>query len=93
MCMPSHVAKEGEVVTLPVDNFSAINLSKNSIAHGRNKHIETTFHYLRELVSEEKLRLEYCKSENQMVDLLTKGATNKLFKSLKMNMAMEDLKH
>ncbi|XP_058784994.1 uncharacterized protein LOC131659891 [Vicia villosa] len=63
---------EGEAVTLLVDNVSAINLGKNPIAHRRSKHIERRFHYLRELVSEGKLRLGYCISEDQVVDLLTK---------------------
>ncbi|MCI24002.1 cationic amino acid transporter 1-like, partial [Trifolium medium] len=40
-----------ETVTLNVDNVSAINLAKNPIAHGRSKHIELRFHYLREQVN------------------------------------------
>lgn len=55
---------EGETVTLLVDNVSTINLAKNTIAHGMSKHIEMRFHYLRELVNEGRLRLEYCRSEN-----------------------------
>ncbi|XP_058742088.1 secreted RxLR effector protein 161-like [Vicia villosa] len=55
----------GEAVTLLVDNVPAINLAKNPIAHGRSKHIEMKFHYLRDLVCEGKLRLGYCQSEEQ----------------------------
>jgi hypothetical protein len=36
------------------------------------KHIETQFHYLRDKVSKGTLRLEYCRSENQVEDILTK---------------------
>ena len=57
-------SSEGETVTLLVDNVSAINLAKNLIAHWRSKHIEMRFHYLRELVSEGRLRLGYCRSED-----------------------------
>jgi len=32
---------------LLVDNKSAISLSKNLVFHGRSKHIETKFHFLR----------------------------------------------
>ncbi|XP_050888734.1 secreted RxLR effector protein 161-like [Lathyrus oleraceus] len=46
---------EGEVVTLLVDNAYTVNLAKNPIAHGRSKHIEMRFHYLRELISEGRL--------------------------------------
>lgn len=51
------------------------------------------FHYLKELVSEGKLRVRYCRSGDQVVDLLTKGDTNNVFKRLKMNMGIEDLEH
>ena len=84
---------EGEVVTLLVDNVFAINLAKNPIAHGRSKHIEMRFHYLRKLVSKGRLRLRYCKSKDQVTDLLTKGVTNDVFKRLKMSMGMVNLQH
>lgn len=84
---------EGDVVTLMVDNVSAIIFSKNSIAHGRRKHIEMRFHYLIELISEGRLRLEYCGSEDLVANFLTNRVTIKVFKRLKMNMNMEDLEH
>ena len=84
---------EGETVTLLVDNVSTINLVKNLIAHERSKHIEMRFYYLKKFVSEGRLRLGYCRSENKIVDLLTKGVTDDVFKILKMNMGMIDLQH
>ncbi|XP_058775646.1 uncharacterized protein LOC131649925 [Vicia villosa] len=84
-------SSEGETITLLVDNVSAINLAKNPIAHGRSKHIEMRFHYLRELVSDGKLRLGYCRSEDQVADLLTKGVTNEVFKRLRRKLSMVDL--
>jgi hypothetical protein len=53
-----------ESVILKVDNLSAINLAKNLIAHGRSKHIEMRFHYLREQVDKGILKLEHCRSVN-----------------------------
>jgi len=35
-------------LTLRIDNKSIISLAKNSISHGRSKHIETRFHFTRE---------------------------------------------
>ncbi|XP_058732610.1 uncharacterized protein LOC131604166 [Vicia villosa] len=86
-------SNESEIVTLFVDNVLAINLDRNPISHGRSKHIEMKFHYLRGLFSEGKLRLRYCRSENQVAHLLTKGVANDVFKSLKMSMCMKDLDH
>ena len=54
---------EGKVVTLLIDNILAINIARNPIAHGRSKHIEMRFHYLRELVYEGQLNLGYWRSE------------------------------
>lgn len=40
-----------------LDNKLAINLAKNSISHGRSKHIETRFHYLSDQVNKGRLEL------------------------------------
>ena len=36
-----------KVVTLYVDNHSAITLMKNPVFHGRSKHIDTKLHFIR----------------------------------------------
>ena len=85
--------EESEVVRLMVDNVSIINLSKSLIAHGRSKHIKMKNHYLKELVSKGILRLGYCRSEDQMTDLLIKGVSIEVFKKLKKHISMEHLEH
>lgn len=42
---------------LLVDNKSAIALTKNPVHHDRSKHIDTKFHFIRQCVEEEKVRL------------------------------------
>lgn len=86
-------SEQGDVVTLMVDNVSAINLSKNPIAHERSKHIEKMSHHLRKLVSEGWLRLRYCIGEDQVADLLAKGISIKVFKRLKKNKGIKGMKH
>ena len=39
--------KDHGAITMKIDNMPAINLAKNPIAHGRSKHIEMRFNYLR----------------------------------------------
>jgi len=58
---------------LKIDNRSAINLAKNPIAHGRSKHIETRFHFIREQVSKGMIEVEYCPTEAQLADGFTKA--------------------
>jgi hypothetical protein len=80
-------------VILKVDNMSAINLAKNPIAHGRNKHIELRFHYLREQVGNGKLKLEHCRTDLQVSDVLTKAVTVETFVRLRNLMCVKSLEN
>ncbi|MCI33581.1 cationic amino acid transporter 1-like, partial [Trifolium medium] len=62
-----------EEIELMVDNKSAINLAKNPIAHGRSKHVETKFHFLRDQVTKGIIKVSYCKTEDQIADVLYKA--------------------
>jgi len=46
--------------TLKIDKKSTISLAKNPISHGRSKHIETRFHFIREQVTNGMVELHYC---------------------------------
>jgi hypothetical protein len=52
-----------ESTIIYVDNKSAIQLAKNHVMHGRNKHIEIQFHFLREQVKQKVVILEYCSTK------------------------------
>jgi hypothetical protein len=56
-------------VKLWIDNKLAINLVKNPISHGKSKHIENGFHYLREQVTKNKIAVEYCPTDDQVADI------------------------
>eukprot|EP00253_Pinus_taeda_P035427 PITA_35427 len=61
------------------DNSSAIALSKNSVFHKRTKHIDTRFHYIRELVNNGEIVLKHCRTQEQVADILTKPLEHKSF--------------
>ena len=44
----------------------------NPIMHGRSKHIDIRFHYLRELVQNEVINLIHCGTREQVADIMTK---------------------
>ena len=71
------------VVKMRIDNISAINLAKNLVAHGKSKHIEMKFHYLREQVSNGRICVEHCKSEDQIADIMTKAVQTEIFKKIR----------
>ncbi|KAF2282892.1 hypothetical protein GH714_043312 [Hevea brasiliensis] len=56
-----------------VDNKSAISVAKNSVLHGRSKHIKVKFHALRQAEASQEIKLEHCKSEEQIADIMTKS--------------------
>jgi len=59
-------------IKIYVDNVSAINLAKNLVFHQRSIHIDIRYHYLRYHVGKNMIKLEYCRSEDQIADILTK---------------------
>lgn len=75
-CLVSEiVGMEPRPVTLFVDNKSAIALMKNPVFHGRNKHIDTRFHFIRECVENGQIIVEFVNTGEQRADVLTKALT------------------
>lgn len=64
--------REPQCVTLFVDNKSAIELMKNPVFHGRSKHIDIKFHYIRECVERGQIMVKWVGTLEQKVDSLTK---------------------
>ena len=63
---------KGNSVKILVDNKSVLELTKNPVHHNHNKHIDTVHHFIRERIKEGCTELEYVRTEDQLVDLLTK---------------------
>ncbi|KAL3508859.1 hypothetical protein ACH5RR_028260 [Cinchona calisaya] len=76
------------------DSKSAIELIKNPIFHGRSKRMDIKSHFIREMVQGKKIVIDYCKIEDQVVDIFTKLLKLELFVKLKKILGMfkfEDL--
>ena len=58
--------------TLYCDNQGAIRLSKDSTFHGRTKHIDVHFHFIRQTVSQNHVSLLYCPTDDMIADTFTK---------------------
>ncbi|MCH80809.1 copia-type polyprotein [Trifolium medium] len=68
---------------LMIDNKFAISLAKNPVSHGRSKHIETRFHFIREQVMNGNIELVYCPTEIQLADGFTKAVKLDRFEFLR----------
>ena len=55
------------------DNMSGIDISKNPVQHSRTKHVYIRHHFIRDLVEDKILSLEFVPSEKQLADILTKA--------------------
>eukprot|EP00253_Pinus_taeda_P030025 PITA_30025 len=65
-------------ISILCDNTSAIRVSKNPVMHSKTKHIPIKYHFLREQVIEQKVKLEYVPSKEQVADILTKHSQGDL---------------
>jgi len=65
-------------ININVDNKATIYNSKNQSINPKTKHIDIRFHYVRELIKENKIKLNYVKSEKNLADGFTKYLNNTL---------------
>jgi hypothetical protein len=80
-----------QVTRLLVDNKSAIQLMKNPVFHGRSKHINTRYHFIRECVEDGKIEVEHISGNQQKADILTKALPRVKFIEMRELLGVEDL--
>jgi hypothetical protein len=59
--------------TLYIDNQSAISVAKDPEHHGRMKHLDLRYFWLRDAVQEGKIQVTHCPTDKMPADLLTKA--------------------
>ncbi|KAL3536976.1 hypothetical protein ACH5RR_000342 [Cinchona calisaya] len=74
------------------DSKSAIKLTKNLIFHRHSKHINIKLYFIRELVPDKRIVIDYSKMEDQVVDIFTKSLKSESFVKLKKCWACLSLK-
>ena len=73
------------------DNISSIALSKNLVFHGRSMQIEIRYHFIRELVENEDIKMQFCKSEHWLENNFTKPLGIASFGCLRKNLDVVDM--
>ena len=70
------------------DNQGAIAIARNPVAHGRTKHIDIRYHYIREAVQEGTVVLCFCPTSEMIADVLTKPLSRGQFEKFRLALGM-----
>lgn len=70
---------EQQKIPLYCDNQGAVQLTYNAEFHQRTKHVLTSYHYIRQKVSEGKIEVKYIPTNDQLADILTKALPSPKF--------------
>ena len=66
-----------------VDNQPAIRISENDSDHDRTKHIDIRHYYIRDLVNDGSVKLQWISTDNQLADIFTKALGPSIFIKLR----------
>jgi hypothetical protein len=58
--------------TIHIDNNSALDLAKNPKHHDRTKHIDIRYHFIREVIENGQVALQYIPTRENVADIFTK---------------------
>ena len=75
--------------TIYEDNQGAIELTKNPRFHNRTKHIDVSFHYIREQVNLKTVSVKYCPTNLMLADIMTKGLSKNAFETFRGNLRVK----
>ena len=64
---------QSEPTLIQCDNKSAIALTKNPVYRGKSKHIRIKYHFIRDLVKCGDVVVAFCRTSDQVADILTKA--------------------
>ena len=66
-------------IEIKVDNIGAIYMAENNSSNNQTKHVNTRYHFVRELIKDGIVKIEFVRSENNDSDIFTKNLGKELF--------------
>ena len=73
------------------DNHSSIKLSMNLVFYDKSKHMEIPYHYIRDMVDRNIVKLEYICIADQIADILSKPLSQVKIDHFKKRLGMVEL--
>ena len=81
--------------TIPIlcDNTSAISIFKNPVMHSKIKQIPIKYHFVREKLAENNIKLEYAFTKEKNFDIFTKPLPREAFEYLRQKLGILPSSH
>ena len=73
------------------DNQGAIALANNPEHHAQTKHIDVQYHFMRDSMENERVKLKYCLTKEMIADALTKSLARVRHQEMMERMSLKDL--
>ncbi|KAF6150229.1 hypothetical protein GIB67_000103 [Kingdonia uniflora] len=80
-----------KVMDLHCDNKAATMIAHNPIQHDHIKYVELDRFFIRENIDKGCISFPYVKSEDQLIDILTKGVCGRIFIDMIDKLGMIDI--
>ncbi|WJZ82104.1 hypothetical protein VitviT2T_001894 [Vitis vinifera] len=80
--------KQSSLIKLYYDNKLVIAIAQNPIQHGKTTHINVKFHSIRETEKNSLVKLHYCSTDVQLVDIMTKALPKSRLELLRLKLGM-----
>lgn len=90
MGFPQYIGKDPKLVDMRADNQGAIALVKNPQLHERSKHIDISYHHIRDLEVKQRMSITYIPTNEMVADGFTKPLEKTLFGRFKGMMGLVD---
>jgi hypothetical protein len=81
--------REDAPITIHCDNQSTIALALNNKFHARTKHIDIHYHFVRSVIENGTIDLQYIPSAENVADVFTKALPAPRFKELRKKLMVE----
>lgn len=78
-------------VVLYIHNKSAIDLAKNPVFHGRSKHIDIRYHFIRKCVERGDIVIKHVVTDSQRTDIMIKTLNTVKFENMRKLLGVKDL--
>jgi hypothetical protein len=84
--------KPPTTIVLNSDNTGAMDMAKDPKFHSRTKHIDIRYHFIREVIADEKIQLEYIPGEENTADIFTKPLARPKFEQFVGELGLQVMK-